>query len=91
MKADQYHQNTERQMRQAKQVKQVDHDVFLASLEQKAVLRDFEPLHLDRITQLINKTNQFNLTTRRMTRSQVEEMVVHTKTKRIFHDAGFYR
>ena len=50
----------------------VDYDSYLRSLNQQAVIRPFEPEHLDRITQLINKTNQFNLTTQRMTRSEVE-------------------
>ena len=44
---------------------------YLASLEQRAVIAPFEERHLDRITQLTNKTNQFNLTTRRMTRSEL--------------------
>ena len=52
----------------------VDYDSYLRSLNQRAVIRPFEPQHLDRITQLINKTNQFNLTTQRMTRSEVEDL-----------------
>jgi FkbH-like protein len=50
-----------------------DFKTYLASLEQKSVIRPFEERFLDRITQLINKTNQFNLTTLRLSRSQVEE------------------
>jgi FkbH-like protein len=34
----------------------------------------FDAIGIGRITQLINKTNQFNLTTRRYTRSEVENM-----------------
>lgn len=52
-----------------------DYAAYLESLEQKAVVRPFEAKHLDRITQLINKTNQFNLTTRRMGRSEVESLM----------------
>jgi FkbH-like protein len=37
-----------------------------------AEIAAFKPVYLDRITQLINKTNQFNLTTRRYTQAQVE-------------------
>jgi len=44
---------------------------YLATLQQRAVIRPFEEQYLDRITQLINKTNQFNLTTERMTASAV--------------------
>ncbi len=45
---------------------------FLASLEMTAEISRFVPVYLERITQLINKTNQFNLTTRRFTSSEVE-------------------
>jgi FkbH-like protein len=45
---------------------------FLESLEMTAEIRPFLPVYLERITQLINKTNQFNLTTRRYTSSEVE-------------------
>ena len=45
---------------------------YLDALEQRAVIRPFEEPYLNRITQLINKTNQFNLTTERMTASAVE-------------------
>ena len=37
-----------------------------------AEIRPFGPLYLQRITQLVNKTNQFNLTTRRYTQSEIE-------------------
>ena len=45
---------------------------FLASLEMTAEIGPFIPVYLERITQLINKTNQFNLTTRRYTSAEVE-------------------
>ena len=48
---------------------------FLASLEMRAELGAIGPGSLSRATQLINKTNQFNLTTRRLTQSEVEEIV----------------
>lgn len=44
---------------------------FLASLEMTAEIAPFCPVYLERITQLINKTNQFNLTTRRYTSAEV--------------------
>ena len=50
-----------------------DYGQYLASLEQRGVIAPFEERYLDRITQLVNKSNQFNLTTLRLTRSQVEE------------------
>jgi FkbH-like protein len=48
-----------------------DYGGFLASLEMTAEIGPFLPVYLERITQLINKTNQFNLTTRRYTSAEV--------------------
>ncbi len=47
---------------------------FLDSLEMIAEIAPFAPVYLERISQLINKTNQFNLTTRRFTSVEVETM-----------------
>lgn len=52
-----------------------DYRAYLAALEQKAVIRPFEDAWLERITQLTNKSNQFNLTTRRMSRSEYEQLL----------------
>lgn len=49
-----------------------DYGAYLASLEMEARLGHFIPQYFDRITQLINKTNQFNLTTRRYTLPEVK-------------------
>ena len=49
-----------------------DYGEFLASLEMTAEIASFTPVYFERITQLINKTNQFNLTTRRYTSAEVE-------------------
>jgi FkbH-like protein len=51
-----------------------DYGDFLASLEMTAEIGPFLPVYLERITQLINKTNQFNLTTRRYTSAEVESI-----------------
>jgi FkbH-like protein len=51
-----------------------DYGEFLASLEMTAEISAFSPTYLQRITQLINKTNQFNLTTRRYTFAEVESI-----------------
>jgi FkbH-like protein len=51
-----------------------DYGEFLASLEMTAEIAAFSAVYLERITQLINKTNQFNLTTRRYTIAEVEAM-----------------
>lgn len=44
-----------------------DYGAYLESLAMTARIGPFDEGHLERITQLINKTNQFNLTTRRCT------------------------
>jgi FkbH-like protein len=51
-----------------------DYGEFLASLEMTAEIGSFSPVYLERITQLINKTNQFNLTTKRYTSAEVESI-----------------
>jgi FkbH-like protein len=45
---------------------------YLQSLEMVAEIREFSPVYLERISQLTNKSNQFNLTTRRYTRTEME-------------------
>jgi FkbH-like protein len=47
---------------------------YLRSLEMRAIFSPFEPVGRARITQLINKSNQFNLTTRRYTEGEVEAL-----------------
>ena len=49
-----------------------DYGEYLLSLDMKAEIAPFTPVYLERITQLTNKTNQFNLTTRRYTSAEVE-------------------
>ncbi|MGB7437323.1 MAG: HAD-IIIC family phosphatase [Candidatus Acidiferrum sp.] len=51
-----------------------DYGEFLASLEMTAEIAPFSPVYLERITQLINKTNQFNLTTKRYTIAEIESL-----------------
>ncbi len=48
---------------------------FLASLSMQMRVEPVSALNIERVTQLINKSNQFNLTTRRYTLAQVQEMV----------------
>ena len=47
---------------------------YLDSLEMVAEIDNVHPMYLERIAQLTNKTNQFNLTTRRYTLAQIEEI-----------------
>jgi FkbH-like protein len=53
-----------------------DYGEFLASLGMTAEIAPFRPVYLERITQLINKTNQFNLTTKRYTSAEVEAIAL---------------
>ena len=50
------------------------YDDFLKSLNMTAEIDSFKPVYFDRIAQLTGKTNQFNLTTRRYTRADIESM-----------------
>ena len=47
-----------------------NYEDYLRSLEMRCELGPFDTPHAERITQLINKTNQFNLTTRRYTAAE---------------------
>jgi len=58
--------------REATELTFSDYGSFLDSLQMRAEIAPFRSLYLERITQLINKTNQFNLTTRRYTSAEVE-------------------
>jgi FkbH-like protein len=51
-----------------------DLDSYLNSLEMKVTFQPFDDTGRARITQLINKTNQFNLTTKRHTENEVKEI-----------------
>lgn len=69
VRGDYYQQN---QMRE--QLKNTcTYEDYLRSLQMQAEIAPFSDFYLERITQLINKTNQFNLTTQRHTYSEVKE------------------
>lgn len=48
---------------------------YLANLDMKLIFSNFDKVSAQRVTQLINKTNQFNLTTRRYSDSEVAEVI----------------
>ncbi len=50
-----------------------DYSEYLKSLEMEAVIAPFEKLYMPRIAQLTNKSNQFNLTTKRYTQDDIEK------------------
>jgi len=50
-----------------------DYGEYLKSLSMEGTIRNFEPVYMARIAQLTNKSNQFNLTTKRYTQPEIEE------------------
>ena len=50
-----------------------NYEEYLHSLDMVGTIRAFEPLYMARIAQLTNKSNQFNLTTKRFTQSEIEQ------------------
>lgn len=66
-----YRENIKRQQQQ-----RVYHDYqeYLLSLEMKAEIRSFSELYISRIAQLTNKSNQFNLTTKRYSLKELESI-----------------
>ena len=61
-----------------------DYSEYLHSLEMTAVIDDFIPVYLERITQLTNKSNQFNLTTRRYTTAQMKTVAESEEYIRLY-------
>ncbi|MBI5772284.1 MAG: HAD-IIIC family phosphatase [Verrucomicrobia bacterium] len=59
------------QERQSLLASVTDMDAYLASLAMEGVISEFTALDAPRLSQLINKSNQFNLTTRRRTEAEV--------------------
>lgn len=57
-------------------IKNYEHyDDFLKSLRMVAEIKRIPPLYLERATQLTNKTNQFNVTTKRYNLSEFQEIL----------------
>lgn len=46
---------------------------YLLSLKMRATIKPFEAMYMSRISQLTNKSNQFNLTTRRYIQEEIEQ------------------
>lgn len=57
---------------------------YLLSLQMEADIHDFDPVALPRIVQLTNKSNQFNLTTRRYTQSEMEVLAKDPTRVRLY-------
>ncbi len=87
-----YKENSNRQKFQAAFS---DYEEYLDSLHMRAKIHEFEPIYMERIAQLTNKSNQFNLTTKRCTMSEIEKIVgdsayitLYGKLADIFGDNG---
>ena len=60
-------------MRLTAQASFTDYGEYLKSLEMVGTIKPFEDMYMSRIAQLTNKSNQFNLTTKRYTQAEIEE------------------
>lgn len=56
-----------------------DYGEYLRSLEMHAEINKFDPMYIPRIAQLTNKSNQFNLTTKRYTPADITDMAQNEK------------
>ena len=72
-----------------------DYEDYLKSLKMKAEITSFKPIYLERISQLSNKSNQFNLTTKRYSLADIEAVSkndnyikLYGKLEDIFGDNG---
>ena len=70
-RGEMYAQNLKRK---AAEASFADYGDYLRSLKMEAEIAAFAPMYMGRIAQLTNKSNQFNLTTRRFTQPEIEEM-----------------
>jgi len=57
------------------QAASADMNSYLASLEMTTTITEFMPVDIPRLAQLINKSNQFNLTTRRRTEAELSALM----------------
>lgn len=71
-RTDQYRSENQRK---ALQASAADMDTYLASLEMDATISEFTFVDAPRLSQLVNKSNQFNLTTRRRTEADIHALM----------------
>lgn len=72
-----------------------NYEDYLHSLKMKAEIKSFIPIYFERISQLTNKSNQFNLTTKRYTLADIEAIAndesyitLYGKLSDLFGDNG---
>lgn len=66
-----YQENAKRSQLQATFA---NYEEYLESLEMRGEIHSFIPMYMSRIAQLTNKSNQFNLTTKRYSQSEIEKL-----------------
>jgi len=79
---NQYYEDNKKRAKEESTFK--SYDEFLVSLDMIAEIKSFSSIYLDRITQLTNKTNQFNLTTKRYTAGEIENIASSDKHIKIY-------
>jgi FkbH-like protein len=62
-------------LRSERALKSQSHDEFLKSLDMSGTVEPFKEVNIPRIAQLVNKSNQFNLTTKRRTESDLRNLM----------------
>lgn len=80
-RSEMYRANAQRAQMQQTYANYTD---YLLGLDMHADIRDFDAVALPRIVQLTNKSNQFNLTTRRYTQSEMEQVAADNKHIRLY-------
>lgn len=70
-RSDMYKANLERKKQQESFG---DYKEYLQSLQMQGTIKPFEPMYMARIAQLTNKSNQFNLTTKRYSQAEIEQV-----------------
>jgi FkbH-like protein len=78
----QYYEDNKK--RANKQSTYKSYDEFLVSLDMTAEIKSFSSVYLDRITQLTNKTNQFNLTTKRYTTGEIDTITLSDEYIKVY-------
>ena len=66
----------------------VDYEDYLKSLEMKGEIHSFVPMYMSRIAQLTNKSNQFNLTTKRYSQNDIENVAADTNHITLYGKLG---
>lgn len=75
--------------RASAEMKFANYGEYLDSLEMTAEVEPFRSVYMERIVQLTNKTNQFNLTTRRYTLAEMEAAIAGSQSAATGH-IGIY-